>query len=105
MAKSRRKYTARLAVERLECRTVPTTAPWLLETFDQSAISALPSAWTQHNSDPSTTIQTTTAQAQASSVGLQSSGSSSSASLAWLNNSTPADAQVSASIYLDSLIP
>src|SRR6266851_33431 len=105
MAKSRRKHTARLKVERLESRVVPTTAPWMLETFEQSAIGVLPSGWGQHSSDPSATIQTTTTQAQASTAGLQSSGTSSATSLAWLNNSVPADAQVSASVYLDTLIP
>src|SRR5262245_26196678 len=105
MANARQRPTAQLAVERLEGRVVPATNPWLVESFEQSAAGGLPSGWAQHDSDPAGSVQATTAVAQASSVGLQASGSSLSESRAWLATALPSDVQVSVSIYLDSLIP
>src|SRR5260221_9015632 len=105
MANARRRQAARLALERLEGREVPAATPWQVESFEQAAAGALPSGWAQHNSDPLAVVQATTAVAQASAVGLGMSGSSVSESRAWLNAALPADAQVTASVYLDSLIP
>ena len=105
MANARRQQIARLSLERLEGREVPSAAPWLVETFDQSAAGVLPPGWAQQNSDPTATLQTTAAPTQGSLDGLQASGLSSSESRAWYTTAIPADAQVGASIYLNSLIP
>ncbi|MFL5340745.1 MAG: hypothetical protein ACJ8F7_11390 [Gemmataceae bacterium] len=99
----RKRQDARLSVEALEAREVP-AAPWQVQDFEQSTLGALPTGWAQHDSDPATTFLTTAPQL-GSGNGLQTAGSSASESRAWLNTAVPPDARVSASVYLDSLIP
>src|SRR5262249_37932576 len=84
-------------------REVP-AAPWQSVSFDQTTLGALPTGWNQHDSDQSTTFGAANLTA-GPGTGLQAAGNSSSESRAWLNTALPADASVSASVYLDSLIP
>src|SRR5262245_43554507 len=105
MANARRRHTARLAVEPLEGRVVPAATPWLVASCEQAPAGGLPSGWDQHNSDSVGAVQTTTGVAQASTAALQARGSRQSERRAWLATALPADAQVSVSVYLDSLTP
>src|SRR6266404_5717131 len=105
MAKKPGRYRTWLKVEYLEARAVPDAAPWQLQSFDQTTLAApLPAGWSQHANDPTASFEPSSL-AIGSVAGIQTDGTSASDSRAWLNTVVPADARVSASVYLDSLVP
>src|SRR4051794_40582018 len=90
-------------VERLECRVVPAGG---VQSFDQTAPGALPAGWAQWSSDGTPTFAVSAARAFSGANGLASnSGLSSRSARAWNDETLPADAQISAALYLDSLTP
>jgi hypothetical protein len=107
MWKTRARLGVRLTLERLEGREVPavTASPWTLETFDQTAPGALPAGWQLHSSDGGADIAASAARALGSDAGFRADGSSVNEARAWSPVVLPADAQVTADIYLDSLVP
>src|SRR5262245_38136061 len=105
MAKPRGWLGARLNVERLEQREVPATSPWMVEQFDQTAPGLLPDGWSIHSSDGASNFAASQAQALGSGASLRTDGTSRSETRVWANVVLPADAQVSANIFLNSLVP
>src|SRR5262249_23183647 len=67
------------------------------------AIGDLPTNWSQWASKGSFAVSTD--RALSASSGLASTGASGQTSRAWVTASQPADVQVTASVYVDSLIP
>jgi hypothetical protein len=93
-------------LEQLEPREVPTTAGAATESFDGTAVGALPAGWSQWSTNGSPSFGVTAGPSQSAPLGLaSSSGVSSAPSRTWLGASQPADVQVAASIYLSTLIP
>ncbi len=94
-------------VELLEVRAAPSAAPWLLESFDTTAVGKLPSGWAQWASSPAAAAAVSSAQAFSAPNNLAlTAGSSNTSARAWFNTPLPsADAQVSANIFLGTLIP
>ncbi|HLW67884.1 MAG TPA: hypothetical protein VKS79_21385 [Gemmataceae bacterium] len=103
MAKKRARCVA-LSVEKLEAREVPAASPWSVQTFAQATPGSLPSDWSQYSTD-SNGYQIASNASLTGGSALQSSGASVSTERAWLNAALPADAQVSATILADSLVP
>jgi hypothetical protein len=91
-----------LRVEELEARSMLSTAPWTPVTFDGLTPGTLPSSWTQSSGTPGVIFQASTAQAQTAPNGLAVGRAN---ARAWMTDSQPADVQVSAAVYLNSLNP
>src|SRR6185295_5105404 len=100
MAKSRRLGNVRLTLERLEGREVPAASPWMLETFDQTTIGALPSGWLLHGSEAGAGFAASPTQALGPDNGLRSIGASTTETRTWSNIALPSDAQISANVFL-----
>lgn len=77
----------------------------MLQTFNLTSPGAIPSGWSIFNPGSAATFGTTTTLPLISGNGLQSSGSSTGQARTWSNTALPSDAQISASIYLNSLVP
>jgi hypothetical protein len=105
MAKMQGRHGARLSVERLEQREMPSTSPWMVEQFDQTTLGSLPDGWSSHSSDGHASFVASEAQALGSGSSLRTDGNSRSETRVWANVVLPADAQVSANIFLNSLVP
>jgi hypothetical protein len=93
---------SRLKVERLECRDLPSS---IAQSFDSTALTALPSGWAQWSNDGSTVFAATAGQGVNGSVGIVSSGGSQTAGLAWPTQIEPGETAVSAEVDLTSLVP
>lgn len=91
---------SRLNVESLESRDVPSATPSFTATPP-----ALPSDWTQWSNDGSTVFQTAAVQGSSGSVGVVSSGGSTTTGLAWQTQPEPGETAVSAEVDLTSLVP
>src|SRR5262245_42696191 len=98
MAKSRAFISARLQLERLEGREVPSATPWSLESFDQAAPGALPVGWQAHPTANPAVIGVSPGHGFGSAAGFRSDGNSVSEARAWSPVALPADAQVTADI-------
>jgi hypothetical protein len=98
-------YSARLHLERLEGREVPAAMPWSLESFDQTAPGALPAGWLLYGTGDTSGVGASALQAHGSDAGFRADGSSVTEARAWSPVVLPADAQVTADVYLDSLVP
>ncbi len=94
-----------LRVEELEPRLVNSASPGLQESFDATRAGALPSGWAQWSSTGTASFGVSGDRPLSGSFGLGSSGASNTTARTWLSASQPADVQVSASLYVDSLIP
>lgn len=101
----------RLELELLENRDAPSVTPWTTLSFDGSQAGSLPLNWSQWSSDGRTEFAVTTSPTpalsgkQSFSVASGAKGVSGDVSHAWLNETMPADVQVSAAVYVSSLIP
>lgn len=96
--------TRRLRLERLEVRDVPATL-WYAQNFDTTPVGSVPTSWTQWVSDAVPSFAAASTPALSPPASLRSSGVSSRTAHAWYNQAAPADLQVSASIFADSLVP
>lgn len=94
----------RLGMERLETRDVP-AGIWYQQNFDSTPIGATPNNWAQWANDGASAYSVSLERAVSGAQSLQSSGTSARTSVTWYNQSAPADLEVSANIYADSLIP
>src|SRR5205085_9903413 len=89
----------------LEPRQAPSGTPWLTESFDLTPAGALPTGWLAWNSGgASVAVSSATGVAGSRSLAVGSTLSQAIAH-AWYNVPATADAEVSASLYLNSLIP
>src|SRR5437867_9636044 len=108
MAKKPWQRRCALGLEELEAREAPAVAPWamgtlLRESFENTATATMPSDWSQwSNRGPFAVSQS---QPLSGSGGLAASGSSGQSARTWINTSLPSNVQVSAAVYLDSLVP
>lgn len=105
MATNRTQTSTRLRVERLEERETPSSSPWTLETFAGTSVGTVPTGWSIFSSSTNATFGATQNLPTVTGAGLQSTGTSSAESRTWSNAALPADAQISASVYLNSLVP
>src|SRR5262245_45601532 len=105
MSMTRALYSARLRLERLEGREVPAVTPWTLESFDQMAAGTLPVGWEAHPTGPPAVVGVSPTHSHGDGAGLRADGNSVSEARAWSPAVLPADSQVSADVYLDSLVP
>ena len=74
------------------------------ESFDSTAVNAIPVGWQEWASDGSAGFGASAARAVAGN-GLSAAGTSVTATRTWLGSAQPADVQAAASVYADSLIP
>ena len=102
----------KLVLEQLENREAPSVTPWTTNSFEGSNTGSMPVNWSQYNSDGITQFLVTTGSptpalsgSKSFSVESGSSGKSTDVSRAWLNQTMPADVQVSTALYVNSLIP
>jgi len=86
---------------------VTTTAtPTVSQSFDTTPIGALPANWTQWSSDRTTAFAVSSARALSAPSGLAVTALTSHVSAqAWPNTPEPADLQVTAAVYVNSVIP
>jgi hypothetical protein len=77
----------------------------LKESFDNTKAGKLPSGWTCWNSNGSASFQVAEGKALSLPNGLSITAGSNVAARAWVEDRVPADVQVSAAIFLDTLIP
>jgi hypothetical protein len=97
-----------LAVEPLEARELPSTTPAQLalpaqETFDKTAVGALPAGWSQWSSEAAFAVSPGSGTSRSS--GLATTGDSGQAARTWATASQPADVRASADIFANSLVP
>jgi hypothetical protein len=96
---------ARLSIEHLEARLVPTAGTSVRQSFDQAARGALPPGWEQWGNGRGAWFAASTGRALDGPGSLAGSGSSSATARSWAPAAEPADVQVSAAVYLDSMVP
>lgn len=101
----------KLELELLENRDAPSVSPWTTLSFDGSQPGSLPLNWSQWSSDGRTQFAVTASPSpalsgkQSFSMASGTSGVSGDVSRAWLNATMPADVQIRAAVYVNSLIP
>ncbi len=83
----------------------PPVVPGVANSFDSTAVNALPSGWQTWNAGAAGSFAVTSAIALSPSRGLASSGGSTTASRAWTTTDLPADVTAGAAVYVNSLIP
>lgn len=99
-------YFGAVAIDNFEALgTPPPTGPTVTQSFDTTAVGSAPSGWNAWASDSRGFFTASTVRAVSPSNGFASDGLSNTTSRAWANVDLPANADVSASVYLDSLIP
>jgi hypothetical protein len=98
---------ATLVVQPLEPRQAPSATPIGVETFDTTPVGTLPPGWVQWSNNGSAAFAVSAAQALSTPNGLAVSSGiiSSLAARSWVGAAAPADVQVSAAVYLNTLIP
>jgi hypothetical protein len=103
MARQRRR-PSRPRAEPLESREVPAVS--LNESFDAVNPGQLPPGWAQWDSTPAASFTVSAGQSLSSPNSLLGSSTTSAAGArAWFATALPADVQVGAAVYLNSLIP
>jgi hypothetical protein len=75
------------------------------QSFDTTAVGSLPSGWSQWSSTGTNSFAVSAAEVYSGSGSLASSGASSVGARTWYNNVLGANVQVSAEMYVASLIP
>jgi hypothetical protein len=100
------RYTS-LDVQPLEPRLAPSASPAGTETFDTTSAGSIPPGWSQWSSNGTVAFAVSASRSLSAPNGLAVSSGiiSSLAARSWVNAVAPADLQVSAAVYLDSLIP
>lgn len=83
---------------------VPPAPGGVVQSFDSTAAGALPGGWSEWATDAGG-FKAATGRALSAGGGFTSSGSSALAARAWANADLPANADVSAAIFTDSLAP
>jgi hypothetical protein len=105
MAGRRDRRSVRPTIERLESREVPANTHWLAESFDTTAVGALPSGWSQSSSGAGAPFAVSAAAAASAPNSLiVSTAASGAAAQAWYNPTASADVQVTTSVLLNTLI-
>jgi hypothetical protein len=94
-----------LRVEVLEPREAPTATPWASEAFDATRPGALPAGWSPWAGGPAAVGVSPARALSAPGALAVSAGLSNVWARSWLDAVPPADVQVSAAVYLDTLIP
>ncbi len=85
---------------------VTATASSTSESFDTTPVGSLPANWSQWSTDGSSAVAVSSSQALSAPNGLAVSASTSHVvAQAWPNTPEPADLQVTAAVYLNSVIP
>ncbi|MHB1425746.1 MAG: Ig-like domain-containing protein [Gemmataceae bacterium] len=107
MKKSKRSRPAPLRIEELEPRLVPSSVTGTEQTFDTTAPGTLPSGWSQWSSSGTNQFAVSSSQSLSppNALAVNSSSSIRLNGRAWVDAAQPANEEVSASIYLNSLIP
>jgi hypothetical protein len=106
MPPTKKAHFASLYVQPLEARLAPSASPVGLETFDTTPPGSLPPGWSQWSGDGSAAFAVSAARSLSAPNGLGVSAAVSSlAARSWVSAAAPADVQVGAAVYLDTLIP
>ncbi len=93
-------------LETLEDRVTPSSAPLVSESFDTTALGALPAGWSQWQNAGGPQFAVDNQYALSPSQGLSSTATISWASArAWVNQSFSPNIEVSAAVYTNSAIP
>jgi hypothetical protein len=107
----------KLELELLEPREAPSVTPWITDTFEGINVSppgsppTLPLNWSQWSSDPNTQFTVTASpsptlgSSRSLSVSSGTNGVNGAVTRTWLDETMPADVEVSAAVYVDSPIP
>jgi hypothetical protein len=82
----------------------PATSGSFTQSFDTTAIGSAPTGWNAWANDSTSFFRAATTRSLSPANSFASSGFSSSNARAWVNSDLPADVDVSAAIYSDSLI-
>ncbi len=98
---------APLRLEELEPRLAPTASLGIEETFDTTAPGSLPAGWSQWSSRGTNAFAVTSTQSlsPSNSLAMTSTVVSGLNARSWVNTAQPANEEVSAAVYLNSLIP
>src|SRR5579875_194303 len=98
---------APLRLEELEPRLAPTASLGLEESFDTTAPGSLPAGWSQWSSKGTNAFAVTSTQSLSppNSLAITSTVVSGLNARSWVNTAQPANEEVSAAVYLNSLIP
>lgn len=75
------------------------------QSFDTTAVGSLPTGWTSWKNDGTAGFAVSSSRPLSPARGLSTTGSSPSQSRAWFATALPADTQVSAAVFADSVIP
>jgi hypothetical protein len=93
-------------VEKLEIREAPSASPLLVEAFDNTPQGTLPAGWVQWSNTPTASFAVSSARSLSAPNGLAVQAGLSQASVrTWTVTPLPADVDVGAAVYLDTLIP
>jgi hypothetical protein len=96
---------ARLRLEHLETRELPSVAAVVVESFDAVAAPALPAGWLQWSSSGINAYSTAAGKTASGANALVSNAPSNVTARAWKDDTLPADGLVRANVLADSLIP
>jgi hypothetical protein len=96
-----------LRLEELESRLAPTASLGIEESFDTTAPGSLPAGWSQWSSTGANAFAVSSAQSLSApnSLAISSPTASGMNARSWVNTAQPASEEVSAAVYLNSLIP
>ncbi|MDY3552507.1 Ig-like domain-containing protein [Gemmata sp. JC717] len=83
----------------------PATPGVVTQSFDSTPAGALPAGWSGWSAGTAGGFQASPTRALSPTNGLASAGLSNTAARAWADADLPADVDVSAAVYLDSLVP
>src|SRR5579875_4032920 len=102
---AKRLRSASLQLEELESRLAPTVSLGT-ESFDTTAPGSLPSGWSQWSSTAANAFAVSSAQSLSAPNSLAVNALTSGLNArAWITTTQPANEEVSAAVYLNSLIP
>ncbi len=103
---TRRSLPVPLRLEELEKRLAPTGSLGIQESFDTTAPGSLPAGWSQWSSTGTNAFAVSSAQSLTPPNSLAVSATVSHLDArSWINTAQPANEDVSAAVYLNSLIP
>jgi hypothetical protein len=104
---AKRLRPAPLCLEELEPRLAPTASLGTEESFDTTTPGSLPSGWSQWSSTGAAAFAVSSTQSLSppNALAISSPTLSTLNARAWVNTPQPANEEVSAAVYLNSLIP
>jgi hypothetical protein len=96
-----------LRLEELEPREAPCASLGTLESFDTTAVGALPAAWSQWSDSGANAFAVSSAQSDSppNSLAVGAPTGSGLSARSWVGAAQPANVQVNAAVYLNTLIP